>query len=220
MIFEAGGKRQLVIWHGQSVNGLDPETGAVYWTQPAPTYQGMSIATPRMFGDSLFVTAYPNTSLMLRLDPAKPAATTLWRTLKVNEKDTTHLNAVMCTPFLEDGFIYGVCSYGQLRCLKMATGERVWETFQATTGGEPVRWANAFIVKHGDRFFLFNEKGDLIIARLSPRGYEEISRAHLLEPTGNAAGRAVLWSHPAFANRHAYARNDQEIICVDLALKP
>ena len=99
------------------------------------------------------------------------------------------------------------------------TGERVWETFQATTAGEAVRWANAFIVKNGNRFFLFNEKGDLIIAKLSPRGYEEVSRAHLLEPTGSAAGRAVLWSHPAFANRHVYARNDKEIICVDLALK-
>ena len=40
------------------------------------------------------------------------------------------------------------------------------------------------------RFFLFNEKGDLIIAKLSPRAYEEISRAHLLAPTGSAAGRA------------------------------
>jgi hypothetical protein len=103
--------------------------------------------------------------------------------------------------------------------LKAATGERVWETFQATTSGEPVRWANAFIVKNGSRFFLFNEKGDLIIARLTPKNYEEISRAHLLEPTNTAAGRDVLWSHPAFANRHMYARNDKEIICVDLAVE-
>ena len=95
----------------------------------------------------------------------------------------------MCTPFLEDGYIYGVCSYGQLRCLKADTGERVWETFAATTSGEPVRWANAFIVKNGDRFFLFNEKGDLIIAKLTPQGYEEISRAHLLEPTNKDCGR-------------------------------
>ena len=65
----------------------------------------------------------------------------------------------------------------------------------------------------------FNEKGDLIIANLNPRGYEEISRAHLLEPTNTAAGRDVVWSHPAFANRHIYARNDKEIICADLASK-
>ena len=219
IIYEAGGKRQLILWYPEAANSLDPETGAVYWSVPFKSRSGMTIATPRKLGDSLFFTAFYSGSLMLRLDSAKPAATTTWRTLKVNEKDTTHLNAVMCTPFLEDGFIYGVCSYGQLRCLKLDTGERVWETFQATTSGEPVRWANAFIVKNGNRFFLFNEKGDLIIAKLSPQGYEEISRAHLLEPTGSAAGRPVLWSHPAFANRHAYARNDKEIICVDLALK-
>src|SRR5207249_8278165 len=120
------------------------------------------------------------------LDTRHFSPSVLWRTQKPSEKETTHLNAVMCTPFLENGYIYGVCSYGQLRCLKAETGERVWETFQATTGGDPVRWANAFIVKNGSRFFLFNEKGDLIIARLSPRGYEEISRAHLLEPTNTA----------------------------------
>jgi hypothetical protein len=111
-----------------------------------------------------------------------------------------------------------VCSYGQLRCLKADTGERIWETLKATTpDGKEMRWANAFIVKNGDRFFLFNEKGDLIIAKLSPKGYEEVSRAHLLEPTNTAAGRDVLWSHPAFANRSMYARNDQEIISVSLA---
>jgi outer membrane protein assembly factor BamB len=219
VIYEAGGKRQLVLWHPEAANSLNPETGEVYWSVPFKSKAGMTLATPRKLGDYLFFTAFYNGSLMLRLDSDKPAATTAWRTLKVNEKDTTHLNAVMCTPFLEDGYIYGVCSYGQLRCLKMDTGERVWETFQATTSGEPVRWANAFIVKNGNRFFLFNEKGDLIIAKLSPRGYEEISRTHLLAPTGDAAGRAVLWSHPAFANRHVYARNDKEIICADLALK-
>ena len=217
VIYQAGGKRQLIVWHPEAANSLNPETGELYWSVPFKARVGMTIATPRKMGDLLFFTCFYNGSLMLRLDTAKPSAAPVWRTLKENERDTTHLNAVMCTPFLEDGFIYGVCSYGQLRCLEADTGKRIWETFQATTSGGAVRWANAFIVKNGTRFFLFNEKGDLIIARFSPRGYEELSRAHLLEPTGDAAGRAVLWSHPAFANRHVYARNDKEIICVDLA---
>ena len=34
MIFEAGGKRQLIIWHPESLNSLDPETGSVYWSEP------------------------------------------------------------------------------------------------------------------------------------------------------------------------------------------
>jgi len=73
------------------------------------------------------------------------------------------------------------------------------------------------IVKNGARFFLANEKGELIIAKFSRKGYEEISRTHLLEPTNTAAGRDVLWSHPAFANRCIYARNDKEILCASLA---
>ena len=31
------------------------------------------------------------------------------------------------------------------------------------------------------------------------------------------ASANVVWSHPAFANRSVYARNDKEIICVSLA---
>jgi outer membrane protein assembly factor BamB len=124
----------------------------------------------------------------------------------------------MCTPVIEDGYIYGVCSYGQLRCLKAPSGERVWETFAATTGevGQ-VRWANAFIVQQADRYFLFNEGGDLMIARLSPAGYQEISRSHLLEPTNKDPGRPVVWSQPAFADRCIFARNDREIVCASLA---
>jgi outer membrane protein assembly factor BamB len=217
VMIEAGGKKQLIVWHPESANALDPATGAVLWSEPVKSKAGMSIATPRKWNDSLFFTSFYNGSLMMRLAADKPGAAAVWRTEKASETDTTQLNAVMCTPFLQDGYIYGVCSYGQLRCVKADTGERVWETFEATTSGKPVRWANAFIVKNQDRFFLFNEKGDLIIAKFSPKGYEEVSRAHLLEPTGEAAGRAVLWSHPAYANRRIYARNDKEIICADLA---
>jgi outer membrane protein assembly factor BamB len=217
-IFQAGGKRQLIVWHPESVNSLNPETGAVYWSEPCKIKAGMTIPTPRKAGDLLFLTCFYNGSMMLKLDSAKPAETVLWQSQRISERNTTELHSTLGTPFIEDGYIYGVCSYGQLRCLKADTGERLWETLAATTpDGKEMRWANAFIVKNGGRFFLANEKGDLIIARLTPKGYEEISRAHLLEPTNTATGRDVVWSHPAFANKKIYARNDKEIICADLA---
>jgi hypothetical protein len=75
----------------------------------------------------------------------------------------------------------------------------------------------AFLVRQADRFFLFNDKGDLIIARLTPKGYEEIDRAHLLDPTGGGKGRTVVWCHPAFSNRCVFVRNDKEIVCATLA---
>ncbi|MBI5383824.1 MAG: PQQ-like beta-propeller repeat protein [Verrucomicrobia bacterium] len=219
MLYEAGGQRQLVVWHPESVNALNPETGQRYWTVPFTSRVGLSVSTPRKLGDRLFITAFYDGSLMLQLDAAKPAATVLWQSKKRSERETTELHSIISTPFFEDGHIYGVCSYGQLRCLNADTGERLWETFAATTGKE-VRWGNAFLVKNGNRFFLFNELGDLIIARLSPKGYEEVSRAHILDPTNKDPGRPVLWSHPAFANRCVYARNDKEIVCVSVAKSP
>src|SRR5205823_6253464 len=101
------------------------------------------------------------------------------------------------TPFHEDGMIYGVDQPGYLRGVKLETGERLWQTSEPVTGKTAVGTGTAFLVKNGDRFFLFNEKGELIIARLTPKGYEEIDRCKLLEPTNNAFGRDVVWSHPA-----------------------
>ncbi len=220
VIFNAGGVRQLIVWDPESVNSLNPETGSLYWSSNSskPINAGMTIPTPRKMGDLLFLTCFYNGSWMLKLDNATPAASTLWQSHRVSEMNTDALHSTLSTPFLEDGYIYGVCSYGQLRCLNAATGERIWETLAATTGdGKETRWANAFIVKNGDRFFLFNEKGDLIIASLTPKGYEELSRARIIDPVNRDPGRLVVWSHPAFANRRVYARNDKEIICVDLA---
>ena len=67
---------------------------------------------------------------------------------------------------------------------------------------------------------LANDYGELIIAGLSPAGYTEISRAKLIEPTHQVGGRTLVWSHPAFANRSVYLRNDREIRCYSLAKRP
>jgi outer membrane protein assembly factor BamB len=216
MIYEFAGKRQLIIWHPEAVNALDPETGKLFWSHPhtPPIRSGMSIAAPRKIGDLLFLTSFYNGSLLLRVNWDQPSV--VWESKKISEKDTDGLHSVMATPLIEDGHIYSPCSYGQFRCLKLETGERLWETF-APTSGKSERWGHAFVIKHADRAFLFSEKGDLIIARLTPQNYEEISRARLLEPDNRDPGRLVVWSHPAFANRNVYARNDKEIVAVSLA---
>lgn len=214
MIYTFNGRRQVIIWHPEAVSGLDPESGEVLWTYPWKIRAGMSIPSPRQLDDKLFLSCFYNGSLMLRVTDSEPAV--LWKSPKASEKDTLMLHSVMSTPVVDRSNIYGCCSYGQFRCLKTDTGERVWETFEPTTG-KSTRWGNAFIIANGDRHFLFNELGDLIIARLKPERYEGVSRAHLIEPDNQDARRPVVWSHPAFANRCIYARNDSEIVCASLA---
>jgi outer membrane protein assembly factor BamB len=209
MIYDLGGKRQLVVWHGEAAAGLDPETGQVLWSQPVPSYMGMAISTPRRQDNAIFLTAYPKTSLMLRPHgEAKPEV--VWR----GDRDKG-LYSVFSPPFIADGVIYGTSNMGVLTAVKADSGERLWQTDKPL--GEKAGSAELFIVRNGDRYFLMTEKGDLIIARLTPKGYDEISRAHLLEPTTMAFGRKVVWSHPAYANRCAYLRNDKELVCVSLA---
>lgn len=216
MIYEWNGRRQLIVWHAEAVNGLDPETGRVLWTEPWKLNYGMAIPTPRRLDDGLFLTCFYNGSMRLRFDAGKDVPVVVWKTAKQSEKDTQHLNSTMATPWVEEGHVYGPCSYGQFRCLRLDTGERRWETF-APTAGKSERWGNCFVVKNGSKFFLLSELGDLIIARLSPRGYEELSRAHVIDPVNRDPGRPVVWSHPAFAQRRIFLRNDREIACYDLA---
>lgn len=222
IIVEEGGARQLIVWHPKAVSSLDPKTGEVYWEHPFTIKMDAPLAQPvwtEVDGrPALFVTAFYNGSLMLALDEKKPAATQLWKGTSDNEISTTALHACHVPPFIEGGHIYGVCSYGQFRCLNAATGERVWESFGPTM--ENKRWASTFLVKNGDRFFLNNDRGELIIARLSPAGYEEIDRTELIVPTTGGAGKrergGVNWSHPAYANKRIYQRNDLEILCASL----
>ncbi len=76
-------------------------------------------------------------------------------------------------------------------------------------------------VRNQDRYFINNDRGELIIAKLSPAGYQEVDRTKLIEPTSNPGIRreagAVNWIHPAYANRHIFTRNDKELICASLA---
>jgi outer membrane protein assembly factor BamB len=216
VIFEAGGIRQLIIWHPAAVVALDPATGKVYWQQPFRINLNTNLATPVLSDTRLLVTSFYNGSMLLGL--ARENATVLWKGKSNSEINTDGLHAVVNTPVIDGDYIYGICSYGQFRCLSLKTGERVWETLEVTK--EKARWASGFIVRNGDRYFINNDRGELIIARLSSKGYQEIGRTQLIKPTTNPGNRRELgmvnWSHPAYANRHIIARNDEEIISASL----
>ena len=221
MIYEAGGKRQLIIWLSESINSLDPATGKVYWTEqyPAdrePQRPAVNIATVRHMGDLLFISTFYHGPMMLKLASDHPAATVLWRGKSNNPERPDGLHILMAAPVLKDGYIYGVCANGELRCLKADTGRQLWETYEAT-GRKKTDCSSAFLVPNGDRFIIFNDQGDLILAELTPKGYHEIDRARILEPLHAARGRMVVWSHPAFAHKCVFARNDKEMICLSLA---
>jgi outer membrane protein assembly factor BamB/glyoxylase-like metal-dependent hydrolase (beta-lactamase superfamily II) len=219
IVISAGGARQLIIWAPDGLHSLEPATGRTYWSQPFKTSASMNIPVPVFADQKLLISNFYTGSMLMALEEATPTATELWRGASESEIATDTLHSVIGTPIILDGHIYGVCSYGQLRCLRSSTGERVWETQALTT--ERARWASAHIVRNGDRQFIYNDRGELIIARLTPAGYEESDRTSVLTPTTPPGVRRKLSGvnvvHPAFANRHIYVRNDEEIISASLA---
>jgi outer membrane protein assembly factor BamB len=150
VIFEVGGIRQLIIWHPAAVASLNPATGNVYWQQPFRTNMGMTLSTPVLSGSRLLVSSFYNGSMLL--DLVGGGARILWKGKSDSEINTDGLHAVINTPVIEGGYIYGICSYGQFRCLNLNTGERVWETMEVTK--EKARWASGLIVRQGNRYFI------------------------------------------------------------------
>jgi outer membrane protein assembly factor BamB len=216
LLIDVGGARQLIVWDTAAVTSLNPVTGATYWTQPFRS--SMNIAMVQK-GARLLMSTFYEGPLMLELDEQRPGARMLWKGNGTSELETDKLHATLATPIIDGDYIYGICSYGQLRALNARTGERIWESQVAT--GERARWASGQLVQHGDRVFITNDRGELILARLMPTGYQEVSRTQLIKPTTDPKNRrklgAVNWSHPAYASKHIYARNDEELIAVTLA---
>ncbi len=210
LIIQAGGVRQLILPNPEAVNSVNPETGKLYWSIKYTADNGSIIMTPIHSGKYLFVGGYSNHNLLIELDPNKPEAKEVWR-----DQAKKGMSPVNVQPMVIDNVVYGCDQSGEMMAFDIASGERLWETSKPISA-RPQGSGTAFIVRYEDRFFLFNESGELLIAKMSPKGYEEISRTKIIEPTNAAFGRDVVWCAPAFANGSIYVRNDEQLIRVPL----
>lgn len=210
VLIEHGGHEQLIIAHGESINSLDPLTGKVHWTVPfAPNY-GMAIMAPRLAGDVLVMGGMVKKSVGLKLNADLSAPAIAWE-----GTPKTGIAPKNSTPVVADGLLFGCDADGDLHGLDPATGERLWTT-KAVLGSTPGS-GTFFMVKAQPHWVLFNELGELILADIDRAGYRETGRAKILEPTSPGMGRLVVWSHPAFAEKAVFLRNDTELVCVSLA---
>lgn len=215
-ILKLAGKDHLIIWDADNINALEPTTGKVIWTKALKPRYGMSIAAPRLSGNLLFASGIGEVSGVFPIDAQGRPGDSLW-----DGKPKVGVYCANSTPAVDGDYVYGSdCGSGQMIAANLRDGTRLWETFKPTTGGDRrASHGTVFIVKHEDRYILFTETGDLVFAKLTPKAYEEQARMHVLEPTSDCFGRAVVWSHPALANHKFFARNDREIVCVDLSIR-
>ncbi|MBI3465822.1 MAG: PQQ-binding-like beta-propeller repeat protein [Planctomycetes bacterium] len=209
IMITAGGGRQLIVWTQESVTSLDPATGKTHWRQRLLTSADYVVSTPVCHKDLLLLGG-----LMMKLDPDKPAASVLWpATRAASRRILSHTS----TALFRGDHLYSAKSFGELVCIEASTGKQVWETDKVT---EVRNGASIHLTANGHCVFLYNERGELIRAQLTPEGYQELGRVALLEPTYAFGGRKVAWAPPAYANRRVFVRSDKELICASLAAQP
>ena len=210
-IIEAAGVRQLVLMKPDGMYAVAPDTGAILWETPYNADNGSIIMAPLKVGEHVYVGGFQEKNLCVKLTADKPGVEVVWR-----NKAKHGISAVNVQPFVDGTMVYGFHEKGDLRGIEIPSGAVKWSS-PGPFGDRAPPSATAFITRHGNRFFLFAETGDLVIAKLSPAGYEEIDRAHLLDTTQSAFGRGVVWCPPAYADRSVFIRNDKELIRVSLA---
>jgi outer membrane protein assembly factor BamB len=199
LLIDVDGQPQVVIFGGQSVNGLDPDTGRIRWSHPHDTDGDMNNSTPIWGPDNLLLVSsgYNQGTRALRLTRAG---------------DDTRVEEVWFTNRLKlmfaNGLRLGDTLYGThgdfgpafLTAVDVRTGESLW---QARGFGR------SSMVQAGDTTIILDEDGHLVLARLSREGVEELSRARIFETTS--------WTPPTLVGTTLYARDRERIVAIDLA---
>ena len=211
IVIDFAGRRQLIVFANKSVAALDPATGRILWRQQIPPGGNYAVPSPVWKDDVLLLSG-----LMLRLHRDQPGASILWpdelRPLRIYVSDTS-------TPLLQDGLVFSPTRKGELLCLDAATGKQLWQTngISESTSGASIH-ITAVPGIHGA--FLFTDRGDLVLCRLTVAGYQELGRSHLLEPTADYGQHKMAWVPPAYSGQRVFARNDKELVCASLAPDP
>ena len=200
IIVERSNGPQLVGWTPENVVGIALESGHVEWTIPYKVTYGVSIATPIARDDLLFVTGYWEGSKLIRLGRGPGDATLVW-------EDAKSLRGLMSQPLEREGYVYSLDKQLGLTCFEMTTGKKLWDDGNRLTPRGRNPQVTMVWLGDADRTISLNAEGELVLARFRPAGYEEQSRTKIIGPT---------WAHPAYAGRHVFARDDQELVCVAL----
>lgn len=202
-VLQLEGTKQVVSVTGNEAMGISLENGSILWRYPFQTDYACNTANPVVVGESVFVSAGENHGCVLldikqvedRYQVEPRWESTFSKSVMRNEWQTS---------IVVDGYLYGFDNVGaagpitHLSCIELATGKPQWQ--------KP-RFGKGNMVYADGKFWITTMEGELILAEMSPSGYEEKSRAQLFDST-----RQTM----SIANGMGFIRDTSEIICLRL----
>ncbi len=177
------GVRQLVVQTRTTLAGVDVGTGAVLWSQPVPSYNGMNILTPVVEGDAVFTSSYRNKSWLFRVSREGGR-------FRVAEAWSADGPGYMSTPVVIDGHAYLHLQSQRVACIDLRTGAKTW-----TSAPFGKYWS---LVAHGDRILALDADGTLFGLRASPKAFDLIGRQKV--------GEQETWAHLAVSGDELFVR--------------
>ena len=205
-----GGREQLVVFGGGTVNGMDPSNGRVLWSHVHDPGNDLNCGTPLFGPDNiLFVSsAYRAGSRAIQLKPDGNItfAEELWFTNRVR---FMFLNAIR----LGD-YVYGTTGdFGPafLTALHVKTGQPAWQ--HRGFGRASMVYADNPSAGSGQgKAIIMDEDGDLALARLAPEGVTILAEAKKVFDT-------TSWTVPSLVGTTLYARDREKVVALNLGVQ-
>jgi len=206
--------RQLVVGYLQNAMALhDLDTGQVLWGRKLskgydehsslPLYQEPYLLTTAPFraGAELYELS---TEVLEDADEFSGlAARRIWHSERMSND--------VASSILVDGYVYGFDlrdiqskarrpSRGEFRCLDFKTGEVQWSSDHP---------GHASVIFADGKLILFNDRGEVRLARPTPQAYDELARAEVF-------GGEICWTAPALDDGRLYLRSPTRAACLYL----
>lgn len=198
LLIDVDGQDQLVIFGGQSVNGLDPSTGRVLWSHAHDTNGDMNNSMPVWGPDNvLFLSsAYNQGSRGLRIRRTGDST-------EVEELWFSNRFGLMFSNAIRLGdHIYGTDGdFGPAFMAALRVGDGTVEWQQRGFGRSSLIYAD-------EKAIILDEDGRLTLAELSPEGMEILAEAPVFDTQS--------WTVPTLVGSTLYARDREQIVALDL----
>ena len=197
MLVELAGRRQIVVVSSYRVVGLAPENGALLWSYPWDTDNGINVSQPIVVDRNRFFisSGYGKGAALVEVKGSGNSftASTIWENKNMKNKFNPSV--------LHNGYIYGL-DEGILVCLDVNTGDRKWKDG---------RYGYGQVILAGDHLIVTSDQGDVALVKASPDKYTEVARF--------TAVQGQTWNYPAIASGKLLVRNSSEMAAFDISGK-
>ncbi len=199
-----GGVAQYVQFVSHAVIGVDAKSGKQLWRYEAPAYTeygGINIATPIVFGDTVFAASGYGVGGGLA-DIRRTADGFSAKERYFTKKMKNHHGGII----LLDGYLYGCNDPGILTCLEYATGQVAWESRKP--GKCSVLFADGML-------YCRSETGPISLVEATPDAFR--IRGQFEQPDRSDQ---KSWPHLVIANGRLYVRDQNLLLVYDVRANP